>query len=61
MEIKKKLTAPCNLYSGVCGISFAHKTNDTKLKERLTSVYVVTADEMQCAGCLSDKQISQSL
>jgi hypothetical protein len=58
MEIKKKLAAPCGLYCGACGIYFAHKTNNTKLKERLTSVYGVTVDEMQCEGCLSDKQIA---
>ena len=61
MEIKQKLAAPCGLYCGACGIYFAHKTNNTKLKERLTSVYGVTVDEMQCEGCLSDKQIAQSL
>ena len=51
---KKKLAAPCGLYCGVCGVYIAHKDNNIKFKERLTSVYNVSTDEIKCEGCLSD-------
>ena len=55
MEDKKKLAAPCGLYCGVCAILIADRDNNTKFKERLTGVYGVTADQIQCQGCLSDE------
>ncbi len=51
---RKKLAAPCGLYCGVCGVYIAHKDNNIKFKERLTSVYNVSTDEIKCEGCLSD-------
>ena len=55
MENKKELAAPCGLYCGVCGIWVAHRDNNTKFKERLTTVYGVSVDEIKCGGCLSDE------
>jgi len=55
MENKKELAAPCGLYCGVCGILIAHRDNNIKFKERLTTVYGVTVDEIKCEGCLSDE------
>lgn len=58
MESKNKLAAPCGLYCGVCAIYIAQKDNNTKFKERLTSVYNVTVDQIRCQGCLSDEQFT---
>jgi len=55
MENKKKLAAPCGLYCGVCAILIAHRDNNTKFKEKLTTVYGVGVEDIQCEGCLSDK------
>jgi DNA-directed RNA polymerase subunit RPC12/RpoP len=55
MDNKKKLAAPCGLYCGVCAILIAHKDNNIKFKERLTTVYGVNIEDIQCEGCLSDK------
>ncbi len=43
MENRNKLAAPCGLYCGVCGILIAHRDNNIKFKERLTTVYGVSA------------------
>ncbi len=53
---KRDLAAPCGLYCGVCGVYIAHRDNNPKFKERLTSVYNVSVDEIKCEGCLSDNQ-----
>ena len=55
MENKKKLAAPCGLYCGVCGVYIAHRDNNIKFKERLTTVYSVSVDDVKCEGCLSDE------
>jgi len=55
MENKKELAAPCGLYCGVCGIWVAYRDNNTKFKERLTTVYGVSVDDIKCEGCLSDE------
>ena len=55
MENRNKLAAPCGLYCGVCGILIAHRDNNIKFKERLTTVYGVSIEDIQCEGCLSDK------
>ncbi len=55
MENKKELAAPCGLYCGVCGIYIAHSDNNSKFKERLTTVYGVRVDDIKCKGCLSDE------
>jgi hypothetical protein len=55
MENRNKLAAPCGLYCGVCGILIAHRDHNIKFKERLTTVYGVSIEEIQCEGCLSDK------
>jgi hypothetical protein len=54
MEINPELLAPCGLYCGVCGIRIAHRENNQKFKERLSSVYQVPAEELACEGCLSE-------
>lgn len=55
MEEKKKLAAPCGLYCGVCGVYIAHRDNNMKFKERLSTFYGVSVDEIKCKGCLSDE------
>lgn len=55
MENKGKLAAPCGLYCGVCGVYIAQRDNNIKFKERLTTVYDVTVDDIKCQGCLSDQ------
>ena len=54
MEIDKKLLAPCGLYCGVCGILIAHRENNLKFKERLSTVYNVPPEELCCEGCQSE-------
>jgi len=54
MENKKELAAPCGLYCGVCGILIAHRDNNIKFKERLTTVYGVSVEDIKCKGCLSN-------
>jgi hypothetical protein len=54
MEMDKRLIPPCGLYCGVCGILIAHRDNNMKFKERLSTVYHVPPDEIKCEGCLSD-------
>jgi predicted RNA-binding Zn-ribbon protein involved in translation (DUF1610 family) len=53
--INEDLLAPCGLYCGVCGILIAHKGNDQKFKERLSTVYGCSPDDISCKGCLSDE------
>ena len=55
MESKRELAAPCGLYCGVCGVYIAHRDNNAKFKERLTTVYNVGIEEIKCKGCLSDE------
>jgi len=53
MDNKHKLAAPCGLYCGVCGVYVAHRDDNAKFKERLATVYGVSADQVRCEGCLS--------
>lgn len=53
MAVKEWL-APCGLYCGVCGVMVAHRDNNTKFKEKLSTVYGVTPEEIACEGCQSD-------
>ena len=53
MKVKKELLAPCGLYCGVCGVYIAYRDNNTKFKERLTTVYGVPVEQIACEGCLS--------
>ena len=55
MDDRSKLAAPCGLYCGVCGVYIAHRDNNAKFKERLATVYGVSADDVTCGGCLSDE------
>ena len=62
MEINPDFLAPCGLYCGVCAIYYATRDNNEKFKERLIGVYDealpgfenLSADDIQCGGCLSD-------
>lgn len=54
MPADKRLIPPCGLYCGVCGILIAHRENNLKFKERLSTVYGVEPEEIRCQGCLSD-------
>jgi len=55
MNINNELLSPCGLYCGVCGVLIAHRENNQKFKERLSTVYGVLADEIHCQGCMSDE------
>lgn len=55
MKVKREFVAPCGLYCGVCSIYIAHRDNNEKFKEMLTSVYNVPAEKICCKGCLSDE------
>ena len=55
MNINNELLSPCGLYCGVCGVLIAHRENNQKFKERLSTVYGVSADEIRCQGCMSDE------
>ncbi len=54
MSMRRELAAPCGLYCGVCGIYIAHRDNNDKFKEKLATVYNVSAEQIRCQGCLSD-------
>ena len=54
MTVNRDLLAPCGLYCGVCGVYIAHRDNNEKFKERLTTVYGCTTEQVKCKGCLSD-------
>ena len=51
---KKELLAPCGLYCGVCGVLMAHRDNNVKFKERLSTVYGCAPEDIRCEGCMSD-------
>ncbi|MBM3148642.1 MAG: DUF3795 domain-containing protein, partial [Chloroflexi bacterium] len=53
-EDRKALAAPCGMYCGVCGVYIATRDNNQKFKERLTTVYGVSVEDIHCKGCLSD-------
>lgn len=55
MENKQELAAPCGLYCGVCVVYIAHRDNNTKFKDRLTTVYNVGINDIKCKGCLSEE------
>ncbi len=38
LRVGKELLAPCGLYCGVCGVYIAHRDNNIKFKERLTTI-----------------------
>jgi hypothetical protein len=52
--VNKELLAPCGLYCGVCGVLMAHRDDNLKFKERLSTVYGCSPEEIVCNGCLSD-------
>lgn len=68
MTTNPALISPCGLYCGVCAVYIATRENNTRLKERLASLYKggtpgkgtlpnsenLTAEEIHCGGCLSD-------
>lgn len=54
--IDGNLLAPCGLYCGVCAVLTAHREDNRKFKERLSTVYGCTAEEIACDGCLSDRR-----
>lgn len=51
---QKELVSPCGLYCGVCGMYLATLKDDHKLREKLSAVYGIPADMINCRGCLSD-------
>ncbi len=52
--MNRELVSPCGLYCGVCGIYYATRHNDMKLKEKLARAYHDTVDQINCHGCMSD-------
>ena len=69
MTINPDFIAPCGLYCGVCAIYIAHRDDNRKFKERLANLYTggvagkgtlpgsenLSADDIQCRGCLSEE------
>ncbi len=63
MKIRTELLAPCGLYCGVCRIFSATQENDLLLLRRLAKIYRIlpglehlTAEDMPCDGCLSERR-----
>ena len=56
MKVEKELLAPCGMYCGVCGVVIAYRDNNQKFKERLSTVYGCSPDDIICKGCLSDER-----
>jgi len=68
MNINPDFISPCGLYCGVCAIYIAHRDNNLKFKEKLANLYKggvpgkgtlpgdenISAENIQCCGCLSD-------
>ena len=62
MKINPDFLAPCGLYCGVCAVYYATRERNEKFKEKLVGVYKgklpgaedLSADDIQCEGCLSD-------
>jgi len=50
---KREWLAPCGLYCGVCGVRMAHEDDNLKFKERLSTVYGCSPEEIACEGCMS--------
>jgi len=55
MPSDKKLLSACGLYCGVCPIRYADRENLPALKEKLAGIYGITADQVACEGCRSEK------
>lgn len=55
----RTLLPPCGLYCGVCGVFIASRENNHKFKERLSTVYDVSPNQISCKGCLSDDVFDQ--
>ncbi len=64
IEMNPELIAPCGLYCGVCKLHDATQKNDLALLKRLARVFTrylpemasVSADELLCDGCLSERR-----
>jgi len=54
MQTRQELLAPCGLYCGVCSILMAYRDKNEKFKDRLSTVYDCSPDEIVCEGCLSE-------
>lgn len=63
MAVDPKLICPCGNYCGVCGVFIATRDNNDKFKEALVGVFKetlpggdhLTAKDIHCNGCLSDR------
>jgi hypothetical protein len=55
-KIEDELLAPCSLYCGVCGIFYADRKDDKKLKQKLANAYWTKSEKIECNGCFSDKR-----
>ncbi len=58
MSVINELLAPCGLYCGVCGIFYADRNDDEKLKERLANFYGFRPESLKCSGCLSQRRLA---
>ena len=56
MSVNRDLLAPCGLYCGVCGIYYAYKHGDERLKQKLAKAYWTEPELIKCEGCLSDNR-----
>lgn len=52
--VNKEWLALCGMYCGVCGVMIAHRDNNEKFKERLSTVYGCSPEDIVCEGCLSN-------
>jgi hypothetical protein len=50
----KRLTAPCGLYCGTCGVYIAHRDGNTKFRDLLARLYGSPPAATICKGCMQD-------
>ncbi|WXG46822.1 MAG: DUF3795 domain-containing protein [Candidatus Atabeyarchaeum deiterrae] len=58
MKVNRELFAPCGLYCGACGIRYANKHSDEKLRGKLAEFYGMKVDSLKCDGCLSNNRMA---
>ena len=51
MKVNRDQLAPCGLYCGVCGIYYADKHHDERLKAKLGEFYGFKPEMLKCDGC----------
>ena len=59
--IHKELLAPCGIYCGVCGVYIAHRDDNLKFKERLSTTLGMAPEQVVCQGCRSEEVLINCL